>query len=64
LRSCDEQTHPKDVEFGGEERNLKIEAEEQQVGNKALSGGVRNERVHCGNWSGFVVHWATPRGFS
>lgn len=64
LRSCDEQTDPKDVEYGGEERNLKIEAEEQQVGNKALSGGVRNERVHCGKWSGFVVHWATPRGFS
>lgn len=55
---------PKDTEFGGEERNLQMEAEEQQVGNKALSGGVGSGGCTVGKPSGFVAQWATPRGFS
>lgn len=41
-----------------------MEAEEQQVENKALNGEVGNERVLRGKWGGFVVPWAEPQEFS
>lgn len=41
-----------------------MEAEEQQVDNRALNGELGNERVDCGIRSGFVVHWAKPQEVS
>lgn len=41
-----------------------MEAEEQQVENKALSEEVGNERVQHGKWGGFVVPWAEPQEVS
>lgn len=41
-----------------------MEAEEQQIENKALSEEVGNERVQCGKWGGFVVPWAEPQEVS
>lgn len=41
-----------------------MEAEEQQVENKALNGELGNERVCCGKRGGFVMCWAKPQEVS
>lgn len=54
---------PEDIEFGGEEVNLQMEAEEQQVGNQALSGGVGCERVYCGEAEKVCCTLGNPKRF-